>query len=48
MLLMLYLSIKETRTCDFNYSNFVLSNPYTKVTGCLCVCVYVPKDLANH
>ena len=23
-------------------------NPYTKVTGCLCVCVSVPKDLANH
>ena len=23
-------------------------NPYTKVTGCLCVCVTVPKDLANR
>ena len=24
------------------------SNPYTKVTGCLFVCVFVPKDLANR
>ena len=29
-----------------------MNNPYTKVTGCLCVCVFVclfvPKDLANN
>ena len=29
-----------------------LTYPYTKVTGCLCVCVFVcvfvPKDLANR
>ena len=24
------------------------ASPYTKVTGCLFVCVFVPKDLANR
>ena len=26
----------------------LIINPYTKVTGCLCGCVSVPKDLANR
>ena len=26
----------------------ILINPYTKVTECLSVCVFVPKDLANR
>ncbi len=25
-----------------------ISYPYAKVTGCLCVCMFVPKDLANR
>ena len=25
-----------------------ISNPYNKVTGSVCVCVSVPKDLANR
>ena len=25
----------------------VIANLYKKVTGCLCVCMFVPKDLAN-
>ena len=33
-----------------NISNDILGviYPYTKVTGCLFVCVFVPKDLANR
>ena len=24
-----------------------ISYPYSKVTGCLCVCMFVPKDLTK-
>ena len=26
----------------------VIANPYKKITGCLCVCMFVLKDLANR
>ena len=34
------------RFCTVNI--WVFKNPYNKVTGCLSVCMFVPKDLANR
>ena len=44
-IIILFIGALKLKISIYIRSGILVSNPYIKVTGCLSVCLYIPKDL---